>query len=92
MYLITWSYPVDDVFKVDDHLFIPEVSWECFCPFCQQLQDFGTKLAHLCLLLKKSKRFTTVLCIMRKHGTLACKTKQRHDAQVCLNASDTPAH
>lgn len=60
VYLITWSYPVDDVFEVPDHLIIPEVGWKCLCPFCQQLQDLGTKLAHFCLYLKKQKRFTTV--------------------------------
>lgn len=49
LYLITRSDPVDDVFEVPHHLFIPEVTRKCFCPLFQQLQDLGTKLAHLCL-------------------------------------------
>lgn len=52
-YLITRSYPVDDVFQVSHHLLIPEVGRERVCPLRQQLQDLGTKLAHFCLLLSK---------------------------------------
>ncbi len=50
VYLITRSYPVDDVLKVSDHLLVSEVSRERLSPLCQQLQDLGAKLAHFCLL------------------------------------------
>lgn len=101
VYLITWSYPVDDVFKVSDHLLIPEVRRECLCPLSQQLQDLGTKLAHFCLLLKKWKRFSVVyICdslskikhdrkvsnLAKNHWLLTCRI------QVCLNAFAVPVN
>lgn len=53
VYLIAGSDPVDDVLEVPDHLLVPEVRRECLRPLCQQLQDFGTKLAHFSLLTEK---------------------------------------
>lgn len=86
---------MDDVFKVSDHLLVPKVRGKRLCPFSQQLQDLGTKLAHFCLLLKKWKRFSVVyICdslskrtrnhkisnLAKNQLLLTCRT------QVCLSA------
>lgn len=55
-YLITRSYPADDVLEVSDHLLFSKVRRKCLSPLRQQLQDLGTKFSHFCLLCEEVKQ------------------------------------
>lgn len=81
-YLVTGSYPVDDVFQVSDHLLLPEVGRECFRPLSQQLQDFGTKLAHSCLVSINSNRH----CEAHLWGSIGKRKHYRNVGNSCLHA------